>query len=78
MNLFGPLSRALALGGVLICAGALPVMAAPADIALLKTYLGTIGEELDFFGLDKFETKYRFRLELDANWKMVVDAFNAK
>lgn len=42
----------------------------------LKTYLGTIGEELDFFGLDKFETKYRFRLELDANWKMVVDAFN--
>jgi hypothetical protein len=41
MNLFGPLSRALALGGVLICAGALPVMAAPADIALLKTYLGT-------------------------------------
>ena len=41
MKLFGPLSRALALGGVLLCAGALPAMAAPADIALLKTYLGT-------------------------------------
>jgi len=41
MKLFGPLSRAIVLGGVLSCAGALPAMAAPADIALLKTYLGT-------------------------------------
>ena len=41
MNLFGPLSRALAVGGVMIFTGAQPVMAAPADIALLKTYLGT-------------------------------------
>src|ERR1700733_11980619 len=41
MKLFGPLSRAMLLGGVLSCAGALPAMAAPADVALLKTYLGT-------------------------------------
>lgn len=41
MKLFGPLSRAIVLGGVLACAGALPATAAPADIALLKTYLGT-------------------------------------
>jgi hypothetical protein len=41
MKLFGPLSRAILLGGVLSCAGVLPAMAAPADVALLKTYLGT-------------------------------------
>lgn len=41
MKLFGPLSRALVLGSILLSAGAPPAMAAPADIALLKTYLGT-------------------------------------
>ena len=41
MKLFGPLSRAIMLAGVLASAGAVPAMAAPADIALLKTYLGT-------------------------------------
>ena len=41
MNLFGPLSRAIALAGVLVTAGAAPVFAAPADIALLAQYLGT-------------------------------------
>ena len=41
MKLFGPLSRALVLAGVLASAGAVPAMAAPADVALLKTYLGT-------------------------------------
>jgi hypothetical protein len=41
MKLFGPLSRAILLAGVLASAGAMPAMAAPADIALLKTYLGT-------------------------------------
>lgn len=40
MKLFGPLLRAMALAGVLASAGAVPAMAAPADIALLKTYLG--------------------------------------
>jgi hypothetical protein len=41
MKLFGPLLRAIALAGALASAGALPAMAAPADVALLKTYLGT-------------------------------------
>jgi phenylpropionate dioxygenase-like ring-hydroxylating dioxygenase large terminal subunit len=42
----------------------------------LKSYLGVIGEELDGYKLDTFSTKYRARLELNANWKLVVDAFN--
>jgi phenylpropionate dioxygenase-like ring-hydroxylating dioxygenase large terminal subunit len=46
------------------------------EVADLKTYLGGIGEELDFYGLDRFETRYRFQMELNANWKVVVDAFN--
>lgn len=46
------------------------------DVPDLLPYLGTIGEELSFYQLEKFETRYRFTLELDANWKMVVDAFN--
>lgn len=41
MTLFGPLTRALVLGGALALAGALPAVAAPADVALLKTYLGS-------------------------------------
>ena len=46
------------------------------DVPELLPYLGVIGEELSFYGLDRFETKFRFTLELNANWKMVVDAFN--
>lgn len=46
------------------------------DVPDLLTYLGTIGDELAFYGLDRFETRHRFTLELNANWKMVVDAFN--
>jgi choline monooxygenase len=46
------------------------------DVPELKIYLGAIGEELDFYGLDRFETRFRFTLELKANWKVVVDAFN--
>lgn len=46
------------------------------DVSDLLPYLGVIGEELAFYGLERFETRYRFTLELDANWKMVVDAFN--
>jgi choline monooxygenase len=42
----------------------------------LKTYLGDIATELDWFGLDKFDTCFRFDLTLNANWKLVVDAFN--
>ncbi|ODT78501.1 MAG: hypothetical protein ABS76_23400 [Pelagibacterium sp. SCN 64-44] len=42
MTIFGPLSRALALAGLLFSASAAigPAMAAPADIALLKSYIG--------------------------------------
>ena len=40
MNLFGPLTRAIALAGVL-SAGALPALAGPAEIGALDKYLGT-------------------------------------
>ena len=40
MNLFGPLSRAIALAGVL-SAGALPALAAQSDIDALAKYIGT-------------------------------------
>ncbi|WP_218006085.1 aromatic ring-hydroxylating oxygenase subunit alpha [Novosphingobium lentum] len=46
------------------------------DTKDLKTYLGDIGTELDWFGLETFDVRYRFDLVLDANWKVVVDAFN--
>ena len=46
------------------------------DVPELEQYLGTIHDELSFYNLDTFETKYRFELEFDANWKVVVDAFN--
>jgi hypothetical protein len=41
MNLFGPLSRAIAVAGVLVSASALPALAGPAEIAALDSYLGT-------------------------------------
>lgn len=46
------------------------------DVPDLLPYLGVIGEELSFYGLERFDTRFRFTLELNANWKMVVDAFN--
>ena len=46
------------------------------DAPDLRTYLGEIATELDWFGLENFDTRYRFDLMLDANWKVVVDAFN--
>lgn len=42
----------------------------------LVNYLGDVGEELAFYKLDSFGTRFRFQLELNANWKVVVDAFN--
>lgn len=43
MKLFGPLSRTLALAGLLVATPMLaaPVLAAPADVALLKSYVGS-------------------------------------
>jgi choline monooxygenase len=46
------------------------------DVPELRTYLGVIGDELEGYGLELFETKYRKTLSLTANWKLVVDAFN--
>ncbi|MGV8954502.1 MAG: hypothetical protein ACOH2M_25625 [Cypionkella sp.] len=42
MTFFGPLSRRVALAGLLVCMGAAasPAVAAPADVALLKSYIG--------------------------------------
>lgn len=40
MTFFGPPSRALALGLLIVGAPALPAYAAPADVALLKSYIG--------------------------------------
>ncbi|QQR40495.1 hypothetical protein [Devosia rhizoryzae] len=42
MTTFGPMTRAFALAGLLFSAGAAfaPAMAAPADVALLKSYIG--------------------------------------
>jgi hypothetical protein len=43
MKLFGPLLRTLALAGLLVATpmAAAPVLAAPADVALLKSYVGS-------------------------------------
>ena len=40
MDLFGPLTRAVAVAGVL-AVGTFPALAGPADIAALEAYLGT-------------------------------------
>ena len=42
MTIFGPLTRAIALAGLVFSTGltAAPVMAGPADVALLKSYIG--------------------------------------
>lgn len=42
MTIFGPLTRAAALAGLVISAvaGVAPVAAAPADVALIKSYIG--------------------------------------
>jgi phenylpropionate dioxygenase-like ring-hydroxylating dioxygenase large terminal subunit len=46
--------------------------AAPA----LEEYLGVIGSSLDRYGLDTYRFTHRETVALDANWKLVVDAFN--
>ncbi|MEZ5748841.1 MAG: aromatic ring-hydroxylating dioxygenase subunit alpha [Caenibius sp.] len=42
----------------------------------LRSYLADIATELDWFNLEGFDVRYRFDAVLDANWKVVVDAFN--
>jgi phenylpropionate dioxygenase-like ring-hydroxylating dioxygenase large terminal subunit len=46
------------------------------DVPELDRYLGTLWDELSFYGLERFKVLYRFQLKLTANWKVVVDAFN--
>jgi hypothetical protein len=41
MNLFGPVTRAVALAGVLLAAGAAPAFAGPAEMAILEAYIGS-------------------------------------
>lgn len=46
------------------------------DTPELTDYLGVIGTELGGYGLDEYTTVYRKTVRLQANWKIVVDAFN--
>jgi choline monooxygenase len=46
------------------------------DVLPLDEYLGEVGRLLDGYGLSGFETRFRKSVRLQANWKVVVDAFN--
>jgi phenylpropionate dioxygenase-like ring-hydroxylating dioxygenase large terminal subunit len=46
------------------------------ETADLREYLGVIAEEIEGYKLAGFETKYRATINLTANWKLVMDAFN--
>jgi phenylpropionate dioxygenase-like ring-hydroxylating dioxygenase large terminal subunit len=56
--------------------GGLIWMSLAADGPDLADYLGAIGEELSFYRLQTYRPRHRLTVELGANWKMVVDAFN--
>jgi len=45
-------------------------------VAPLRAYLGAIGDELEGYQLESFRTIHRTDVVLQANWKIVVDAFN--
>ena len=42
----------------------------------LREYLGDLWEELGWYPMENFEIRYRHSAELNANWKVVMDAFN--
>lgn len=46
------------------------------DAPELLEHLGTVGDELGGYGLDGYTTAHRATVTLQANWKIVVDAFN--
>jgi choline monooxygenase len=46
------------------------------DAPPLREYLGSVGNLIDRYGIDTFEFRYRQAMSLNANWKLVVDAFN--
>jgi hypothetical protein len=41
MKLFGPVTRAVAVAGAILVAGAMPAFAGPAEMSLLEAYIGT-------------------------------------
>lgn len=41
----------------------------------LRSYLGVIAQELDWYGLDDFKVTHRQSVRLTANWKIVMDGF---
>ena len=46
------------------------------DAPSLQEYLGDLWGEIGHYRMDGFQTRYRTTVELHANWKVVVDAFN--
>jgi phenylpropionate dioxygenase-like ring-hydroxylating dioxygenase large terminal subunit len=46
------------------------------DAPPLREYLGAIWDELEYYRMERFQTRFRTRVNLKANWKLVVDAFN--
>ncbi len=46
------------------------------DIPELREYLGDLWDELGYYHMENFEIRYRQSAELNANWKVVIDAFN--
>jgi len=46
------------------------------EIPELREYLGDLWDELGYYHMENFEIRYRQSAELNANWKVVIDAFN--
>lgn len=42
----------------------------------LQEYMGDLWGELGWYGMNGFKVPFRFDVVMDANWKVVVDAFN--
>ncbi len=46
------------------------------EVPELSEYLGDLWDELGYYHMENFEIRYRQSAELNANWKVVIDAFN--
>jgi phenylpropionate dioxygenase-like ring-hydroxylating dioxygenase large terminal subunit len=42
----------------------------------LREYLADLWDELGYYHMENFEVRYRHTVQLNANWKAVMDAFN--
>ena len=42
----------------------------------LQEYMGDLWDELNWYNMDQFKVPFRFDVIMDANWKVIVDAFN--